>query len=29
LLAKENGQFKALWERHVSEGGKTGVNLSE
>eukprot|EP01033_Poteriospumella_lacustris_P010428 gene10428-7414_t len=25
LLATENGQFKGLWERHVAEGGKTGI----
>lgn len=26
LLAKETGTFKGLWDRHVSEGGMTGVN---
>ncbi len=25
LLATENGAFKGLWERHVSEGGMTGA----
>jgi len=27
VLAKEDGMFKKLWDRHVSEGGLTGVNL--
>ena len=25
LLAQENGMFKSLWERHLAEGGQTGV----
>lgn len=27
LLAKENGVFRGLWERHLSEGGLTGLHL--
>lgn len=25
LLAKKDGLFKGLWERHVAEGGATGA----
>jgi ABC-type multidrug transport system fused ATPase/permease subunit len=28
LLQKEGGLFKGLWDRHVSEGGMTGVEGS-
>ena len=28
LMKKEGGQFKALWDRHVSEGGLPGVNTN-
>lgn len=28
LLSREDGMFKKLWDRHVSEGGLTGVNIN-